>query len=145
MDEKLLIAVLGKKNSGKSETWKKLFSDSNIRTAQKSERDLELHSGEFTKVFLINGSPQEREKKVEDIIQVGYDPNIFYLHWLNPGYNDSSEYNDFLGLIPEVMKMNSLVGQRDGKCSASGRVEEIRSYIYNWSNKFGLIKSFKSV
>ncbi|USK35049.1 hypothetical protein LIT25_06855 [Bacillus sp. F19] len=169
MNERLLIAVLGNRNSGKSETWKTLFNDPNIRTTQKSERDLKLQTGAFTKVFLINGSSQEREKKVEDIIQVGYDPNIvlcsiqykksaidtlkffankdyfIYLHWLNPGYNDSYEYDEYLGLIQEVMKMNSMIGKRDGKCSANIRVKEIKDYIYDWSNRYGLIKSYNPV
>ncbi|WP_281217282.1 hypothetical protein [Lysinibacillus capsici] len=162
MEKKLLIAILGNRNSGKSETWKSLFNDPNIRTAQKSERDLNLEEI-YTKVFLINGSPQERDKNVEDIIQVGYNPNIvlcsiqykrsaldtlnffeekgyfIYLHWLNPGFSDSGEYQDELGIIPEILKMNSIIGKRDGKISASNRVKEIRDFLKDWSKRNALI------
>ncbi|MBM6617280.1 hypothetical protein [Bacillus suaedaesalsae] len=162
MTKKLLIAVIGHRNSGKSETWKKLFNDKNIRTAQRSERKLEVGpNGEFTDVFLINGSPQERGKTVEEIIQVDYLPEIvlcsiqfkkdalntlryfqknnyfIYLHWLNPGYNDSYEYPDSENLIHEFLKMDSLVGKRNGKINADQRVEELKNYIYEWSKRKG--------
>ncbi|MFZ3590347.1 hypothetical protein ACOI1C_14105 [Bacillus sp. DJP31] len=166
MKQKLLIAVMGHRNSGKSETWKKLFNDKNIRTAQKSERKLEVGPhGEYTNVFLINGSPQERTKSVEDIIQVNYHPEIvlcsiqfkqdalntlkyfqknnyfIYLHWLNPGYNDSYEYPDTDNIIHEVLKMDSLIGKRKGKTNADDRVEEMKNYIYEWSKRNGLLKN----
>ncbi|MFY0803585.1 hypothetical protein [Peribacillus frigoritolerans] len=164
MTKKLLVAVMGHRNSGKSETWKILFNDQNIRTAQKSERILKIGPNEYTNVFLINGSPQERGKLVEDIIQVNYNPEIvlcsvqfkkdalntlkyfhendyyIYLHWLNPGFNDTYEYPDSESIIQEVMKMDSLVGKRNGKIIANTRVEEIKNFIYDWSKRNGLLK-----
>lgn len=168
MNKKLLVAVIGHRNSGKSETWKKLFNDPYIRTAQKSERKLEVGpNGEYTNVFLINGSPQERGKMVEEIIQVNYNPEIvlcsiqfkqdalntlkyflendyfIYLHWLNPGFNDSYEYPDSENLIYKILKMDSLVGMRNGKLNANDRVEEIKNYIYHWSKRKGLLKNLQ--
>ncbi|MEF3311473.1 hypothetical protein PV433_21565 [Paenibacillus sp. GYB004] len=160
----MLIAVLGNRNSGKSTTWQTLFNDRNVRTAQKSLRQLHFNDQEYTNVFLINGSPQERQRNVEEIIQVGYDPEIvlcslqytddainslkyfaekdyfIYLHWLNPGYNDQASYVDRLNLIPMLLTYNSLVGQRDGKIDPITRMEEIKEYIYNWAKKNQLIK-----
>ncbi|WP_438298444.1 hypothetical protein [Sporosarcina sp. FA15] len=165
MTKKLLIAVMGQRNSGKSETWKVLFNDKNIRTTPKSERILKVGpNNEYTNVFLINGSPQERGKRVEDIIQLNYNPEIalcsiqfkkdalntlkyfhdndyhIYLHWLNPGYHDSYEYPDSENIIQEIMKMDSLIGKRSGKTIASLRVEEIKNYLYDWSKRNGLLK-----
>ncbi|WHY84641.1 hypothetical protein QNH39_18560 [Neobacillus novalis] len=170
MAKKLLVAVIGHRNSGKSETWKKLFNDKNIRTAQKSERRLEVGQNcEYTNVFLINGSPQERGKKVEEIIQVNYNPEIvlcsiqfkkealntlkyfhendyyIYLHWLNPGYNDTYEYPDSENIIGDILKMDSLVGKRNGKTNSDARVEEIKNYIYDWSKRNRLLKVFSKV
>lgn len=162
--KKLLIAVIGNRNSGKSETWKKLFNDPYIRTAQKSLRSLQVGpNGEYTDVFLINGSPQERGKSVEEIIQVDCEPSIvlcsiqfkrdalntlkyfqkknyfIYLHWLNPGFNDSYEYPDSEGIIPEILKMDSIIGKRNGKISSNERVLEIQNYIYDWAKRRGLL------
>lgn len=164
LKKKLLIAVLGHRNSGKSETWKKLFDEPNIRTAQKSLRSLQIGpNGEYTNVFLINGSPQERGKAVEEIIQVDYEPEIvlcsiqfkqdaldtlnhfknnnyfIYLHWLNPGFNDSYEYPDSEGIIPEILKMGSIIGKRNGKINADDRVLEIQNFIFDWANRNGLL------
>lgn len=165
LKKKLLIAVLGHRNAGKSETWKKLFDDPNIRTAQKSLRSLQAGpNGEYTDVFLINGSPQERGKTVEEIIQVDCEPEIIlcsiqfkkdalntlkhfqqnkyfiYLHWLNPGFNDSYEYPDSESIIPEILKMGSIIGKRNGRVNADERVLEIQNYIYDWANRNGLLK-----
>src|SRR5690606_29731967 len=130
----------------------------------KSERDLEVNSGEFVSVFIINGSPQERHKKVEDIIQVEHDPDIvlcsvqykkdalntlryfndkgyfIYLHWLNPGYHDSYSYDDINGLVPKIMEMNSMVGKRNGKVNVDKRVKELKDFIYQWAREKSLLK-----
>ena len=163
---KLVVAVMGNRDSGKSQTWKTLFDDPEIRTAQKSLRDLRFTDKEFAKVFLINGSPQERKKAVEEIIQVGFDPAIvlcsiqysdgamdtlryfakkdyfIYLHWLNPGYKDTQSYNDHRKLIPQILEMNSMVGKRNGKDDEAERVEELTNYIYGWSKRNGLLKTY---
>lgn len=165
MKKMLLIAVLGHRNSGKSETWKKLFADLNIRTAQKSLRSLQVGpKGEYVDVFLINGSPQERGKPVEEIIQVDSEPEIvlcsiqfkkdalstlkyfqknnyfIFIHWLNPGFNDSYEYSDSEGIISEILKMDSIIGKRNGKVNADERVLEIQDYIHDWANRNCLLK-----
>lgn len=164
-----MVAVLGNRNSGKSTTWQTLFNDRNVRTAQKSLRDLHFNDQEYTEVFLINGSPQERQRAVEEIIQVGFDPEIvlcslqytddakksleyfeqkgyfIYLHWLNPGFHDKSSYVDHLNLIPTTLTNTSLVGQRNGKTAPASRVEEIQQYIYNWTKKKQLIKIINTV
>ena len=57
--EKLLIAVLGNRNSGKSHTWNTLFG-STVRTG-KEERRLYFNDCEYVNVFLVSGSPEERE------------------------------------------------------------------------------------
>jgi hypothetical protein len=166
---KLLVAVMGNRNSGKSQTWKTLFDDPNIRTSQKSLKDLKFTDEEFTKVFLINGSPQERKKAVDEIIQVDFDPAIvlcsiqytddainilkhfaqngyfIYLHWLNPGYSDDQTYTDHRKLLPQIFALNSMLGQRNGEVDETKRVEELKDYIYDWSKRNGLIRTLKTV
>lgn len=163
--KKLLVAVMGNRDSGKSQTWKTLFNDTNIRTAQKTFRELRVTDKEYTQVFLINGSPQERKKSAEEIIQVP-DPQIvlcsiqysddaintlkyfakrdyfIYLHWLNPGYKDTQSYNDHRKLIPQIFELNSMVGKRNGKDNEAERVEELTNYIYDWSKRNGLLKTY---
>ena len=121
-------------------------------------------NGEYTEVFLINGSPQERGKTVEEIIQVDCEPEIvlcsiqfkqdalntlryfennnyfIYIHWLNPGFNDSYEYSDSESIISEILKTNSVVGKRNGKINADERVLEIHNYIYDWAKRNGILK-----
>ena len=107
--ENLLVSVLGNINSGKSHTWNKLF-DLTVRTGKK-ERRLYFNDCEYVKVFLVSGSPEERETYVGELI-TAEEPKIIlcstqyresvkttfryfiekgyfiFVHWLNPGYSD---------------------------------------------------------
>ena len=58
MKSRLLIGVLGNRNSGKSQTWNELF-DSTVRTG-KHRRQLALFPGECVEEFLVSGSFEER-------------------------------------------------------------------------------------
>lgn len=170
VNKKLLIAVLGNRNSGKSVTWQTLFNDPNIRTAQKSLRDLQLTDKEYTKIFLINGSPQERGLKVEDIIKIQPLPEIVlcslqynldaleslnffrrneysvYLQWLNPGHRDNGCYNDYHKIIPVFLEAGAWVSQRNAKDNdPKPRVEEIRNFICDWSRRNNLILNYNQI
>ena len=67
MSDKLMIGVLGNRNSGKSKTWNTLFDKKTVITG-KRERQLQLSKTEWISVFLISGSPEERGAYVGDII-----------------------------------------------------------------------------
>ncbi len=160
----LLIAIVGNRNSGKSYTWNCLFGRE-VRTGQ-DERELPLGNGESVSVFLVSGSPQERKKYVEEIVQG--DPQIvlcslqykdeafesfrfFFekgysalVHWLNPGRNDGDGSSDELGLIPYLLEHHSLVGIRNGKAAATSRVEELRDFIRGWASSRNLITAATS-
>src|SRR5690349_6906512 len=62
---KLVVGVLGLRNSGKSQTWNALFGR-NVRTGL---HWLPLGAGEEVEVFLIAGSPEERKEHVKDILK----------------------------------------------------------------------------
>jgi len=162
--DKLLIAVLGHSNSGKSTTWNQLFG----RTVKTGiyEHDLYLNSTEYVKVFLVSGSPEERQKYVGELITVN-EPRIvlcsmqyredvrqtidyfvereyqIYCQWLNPGYHDPNEYPQFdnLGVFNYLQGLSATVGIRNGKINASSRVQEIREFIYGWATYKNLILS----
>ncbi|QSE97211.1 hypothetical protein [Fulvivirga lutea] len=162
--DKLLIAVLGHSNSGKSTTWNQLFG----RTVKTGiyEHDLYLNSTEYVKVFLVSGSPEERQKYVGKLITVN-EPKIvlcsmqyredvrqtidyfvereyqIYCQWLNPGYQDSNEHPQFdnLGVFNYLQGLSATVGIRNGKINASSRVQEIREFIYGWAKYKNLILS----
>lgn len=59
MAEKLAAVVLGNSNSGKSTTWNTLFQ----RTVKTGRYQRELHFNRcgYSWVFLVSGSPEERE------------------------------------------------------------------------------------
>lgn len=67
MEKNLLIGILGNTNSGRTYTWNNLFRK-NVITG-KNIRKLYLNENEYVEVFLINGSPQERNKDVSEIIK----------------------------------------------------------------------------
>ena len=58
---------------------------------------------------------------------------FFYIQWLNPGYNDSGETWDRLGLVNKVVSVSSVFSIRNGKIGASARVQEMREFIYGWA------------
>ena len=154
--ENLLVGVIGHQNSGKTETWKTLFG-STVRTGS-NERRLYLTDHEYVNVFLVSGSPEEREAYVGDLITVEnprivlcsmqYAENVadtidyfternYFLNiqWINPGYKDKNElpYYDNLGIMNYISHCNSIVSIRNGKINPENRVNEIRDYIYGWA------------
>ena len=159
MGEKLLVGVLGNEDSGKSYTWNKLFSRA-VRTGKKLHK-LYFTDNEYAEVFLIYGSPQEREIPVgkivrnappivlcsmqyrEDVIRTlkwFVDRDYFlFIHWLNPGYRDTRKMVDKLNLTRKILDEESLLGIRNGKISAKNRVREMREFIYGWAQSRNLI------
>jgi hypothetical protein len=158
MTKKLAVVVLGNRNAGKSETWKRLFNEPNIRTT-KNIRRLYLTTDEYVEAFLINGSPEERKKNIEEMLTIeaqilccsiqykkqglesirtlykkGYE---VFIHWLNPGYNDTYEYPDNLHVIDEISQMDKCkITKVSGKKHlAESRVDELRKYILEWATK----------
>lgn len=162
MTDRLLVGVLGNRNSGKSETWNTLFGRI-VRTG-KSPRPLELRSGECVETFLVSGSFEERDEYAGDVLgnqncrivlcslqytkevrrTLNYliDQNFsLYIHWLNPGYSDPGEVWDRLGLVNEILSLPSVFSIRDGKVNADDRVQEMREFIYGWAQYRNLIYS----
>ena len=159
--EKLLVSVLGNWNSGKSHTWNTLFG-STVRTG-KEERRLYFNDCEYVTVFLVSGSPEERETYVGDLV-TAEEPRIvlcstqyresvkntfnyfidngyfIFVHWLNPGYSDlDMPYFDNLGLVNWLLSQQSLMGIRSGKLKSSPRVEEMKEFIYGWAKARNLV------
>src|SRR5437868_3064583 len=115
---KLAVIVLGNRRSGKSTTWNTLFGRT-VRTGSEM-RELVLPSGVSIPVFLVSGSPEERDMYVGDIIDRA-NPRVvlcslqyiedardsfdfflengfsLYVQWLNPGYSDEGVLPDTLG------------------------------------------------
>jgi len=154
MTERLFVGVLGHQNSGKSTTWNTLFG-ATVRTGQYA-RTLTLYGGECVEVFLISGSPEERQlyagdilknqdcrivlcsvqyteavrKTLDYVVEEGFD---LFVQWLNPGRSDSGENYDRLGLMPWLLGHNATVSMRDGKIPPFRRTEEIRQFIHGWA------------
>jgi hypothetical protein len=162
MEENLLIGILGNRNSGKSTTWNTLF-ESTVRTGTLLRR-LYLSRNEYVEVFLVSGSPEERETYVGEIItqptarivlcsmqyrrDVVQTLNFFherhfylFIHWLNPGFHDlhHEPSNDELGIVPFILRMPAMLGIRNGKLACEPRVAEIRSFIRGWAHDRNLI------
>lgn len=163
--DKLLVAVLGNRNSGKTITWSTLF-DGTVRTGKYS-RELFLSETEYVEVFLISGSPEERGLSVEDLLQdearivlcsTQYRDGVedtyqhfinkdycIYVQWLNPGYSDvGGQHFDGLGLSPWLLSQGAVTCIRDGTFNPDNRVREIKDYIYGWARSRGLIRIKKS-
>ncbi len=163
--DKLLVSVLGHRNSGKSFTWNTLF-DATVRTGT-TERRLYFNDVEYVIVFLVSGSPEEREKYVGEIITINNPSIVFcsvqyaegakdtfnyfieneyriYCQWLNPGHDDeNSVYFDYLGLGSWILARQSLLGIRSGKDNAEPRVQEIKDFVYGWAKSKNLIQKDK--
>jgi hypothetical protein len=162
MTERLLVAVLGNRNSGKTRTWKTLFGHK-VRTGNTLRR-LFLSDTEYVDVFLISGSPQERQKRIEDIIPTPL-PRIvlcsvqyrrdaveifdylmnwyhIYAHWLNPGRWDNSKtiQPDSLGVATHLLYQGVTIAIRNGKEDPKPRVEDLREIIYGWAWNNRLIR-----
>jgi len=159
--DKLLITILGNRDSGKSHTWNTLFG-ATVRTGKK-ERRLYFSDCEYVEVFLVSASPEENNKYVGELI-TAKEPKIvlcstqyiesvkstfnyfiengyfIFVHWLNPGYSDlGTPHFDNLGLVNWLLSHQSLIGIRSGKMGTNSRVEEIKEYIYGWAKPRGLV------
>jgi len=144
---KLAVIVLGHRQSGKSTTWNTLFGRT-VRTGTEI-RDLPLTADLSIPVFLVSGSPEERDLYVGDIIdnanprvvlcslqyaEEGRDSIRFfvdngyrlYVQWLNPGYSDESSLPDSLGFLPYLLYNGATMSIRDGTPEPHQRVQEIR-------------------
>jgi hypothetical protein len=160
--DRLFVSVLGTRNAGKSHTWNTLFG-STVKTGT-YPRSLELRPGECVEVFLISGSPEERDIYTGDIIganrcrivlcsmqyiatvsqTVNYVESAgfaIYTQWLNPGYSDPARYTDHLGIFAGLSASGATNCERPGKVDAARRVQEIREFIYGWASYRGLIFS----
>lgn len=160
MADKLVVAILGNRNAGKSSTWYELFGEK-VRTGQ-STRSLFLTKSHYIEdVFLVNGSPEERDEPIEELIgdqqptvvlcstqyiignktlqyfiDEGYD---LYVQWLNPGFEDPQQYGDALGFVDLLLRSGATVVQRDGSFPTEERVKEIRQFIFGWASGRNLI------
>jgi hypothetical protein len=159
MADRLFVGVLGHRNAGKSTTWNTLFG-STVRTGQRP-RTLALNGGECVEVFVVSGSPEERQLYAGDILAkqdchivlcsmqyvesvrrtldyvVGENFDLF-VQWLNPGRSDPGEVYDRLGLVPWLLGHGTTVTIRDGKAPPRPRVEELREFIHGWAKARGL-------
>ena len=154
MKERLFVGVLGNRASGKSTTWNTLFG-STVRTG-KHTRTLALYGNECAEVFLISGSPEERQLYAGDILadqkcyivlcSIQYTEEVrktldyvvknefkVFIQWLNPGQMDAGDSYDRLGLFPWLVGHGATVSKRSGKVPPKQRTEEIRQYIYGWA------------
>jgi hypothetical protein len=162
MPDRLLIAILGNRNSGKSTTWNRLF-DGTVKTG-KYERPLYLNRAQSVDVFLVSGSPEEREIEVGDILpeplpqivlcstqyrddvtetfdyffRKGYE---VFVQWLNPGYSDAEAYDDALSLREFLLKKGATLQVRDGHADPAPRIREIRQFILGWATHRDLIRT----
>ena len=154
MGDRLFVGILGSRDSGKSTTWNTLFNTT-VRTG-KNSRTLTLYGGECVEVFLISGSPEERQIYAGDILKkqncsiilcsIQYTETVrktldyvvenefdIYVQWLNPGYSDAGENFDRLGLIPWLVGHSVTVSIRDGKKPPQQRSGELRQFIQGWA------------
>jgi len=158
--DRLAVVALGRRNAGKSLTWNDLFGRA-VRTGD-GIRPLELGREETVDVFVISGSPEERDMPVSRILgrdrprivlcsiqyadagrdsirffsQNGYS---FYVQWINPGYKDHGTSADHLGLIQLLLHEYSVVSIRNGRTRSWWRAREIRDFIRGWASSRRLL------
>jgi hypothetical protein len=136
MPDRLLVGVLGHRNSGKSHTWNTLLGRPVRRGS--SAPSLELKPGESVEVFLVSGSFEERSEYAGDVLKnqdcrivlcsmqyiggVGETLAYFmeqgfslYVQWLNPGFSDLAATFDHLGLVPRILMARSVLTLRNGQ------------------------------
>jgi hypothetical protein len=158
--DRLLVSVLGHRNSGKSHTWNALFGRTVKRGSQPHR--LQLRSGECVEAFLVSGSFEERNEYAGDVLgdqdcrivlcSMQYVEEVretldylienrffMYVQWLNPGYRDCAVVFDRLGLASVILSAPSVLAIRSGKEDARPRVQEIREFIYGWACYRGLV------
>jgi dephospho-CoA kinase len=162
--DKLMIGVLGGIKSGKTHTWNLLFNKKSVKTGRRIRR-LFFDEVSYIDVFLISRSAQKRKMDVQSIIR-DEDPQIvlcslqyakklsntlkhfvdngymMYLHWLNPGFKEPHDIPLFYDsdLVDYILSVPSMLGVRNGKANAGGRVNEIRDFLYAWAKARGLIQ-----
>jgi hypothetical protein len=158
----LVVAVLGHRHTGKSTTWNALFG-ATVRTG-KYERRLYLNKSQYVNVFLVSGSPEEREEYVGEIITAerpsivlcstqyiagvqktyeyffrnGYQP---FVQWLNPGHGDPGKYPDSIALLPYLLDSGATVQTRDGNIDPAARVREIVQHVLGWATYHDLVRT----
>jgi hypothetical protein len=161
MMNRLLIVVLGNRNSGKSRTWNALF-EGTVKTGTKMRR-LYLNKAQWVdEVFLVSGSPEERDMPVEDLMpeelprivlcSAQYRAGVkdtfgyFFRHgytvfvqWLNPGYSDQGSYADHLELREWLVDRGALFCRRSGQDEPVHRVGEIKQQILGWAKYRDLV------
>jgi hypothetical protein len=160
--DNLLVGVLGHRNSGKSHTWNVLFGRT-VKTGR-SIRPLLLTDTEYVDVFLVSGSPEERDEYVGDLIGTekprivlcsmqyrdGVEDSINYfvehgflpyVHWLNPGWSDRCSYADSLGLMAMIQAAGGTIEMRDGRGDETDRVADMAHYILQWASEKSLLKT----
>jgi len=159
--ERLVVSVLGNRNSGKSHTWNTLFGET-VKTG-KYQRKLWLNNCEYVNVFLVSGSPEERETYVGDIItddrpsivlcSMQYRQDVMttidyfsgkgyalFVQWLNPGRSDTTKTVDTLGVIDHLLNAGATIQLLSGKADdARPRVNELRNFIYGWAHPRSLV------
>ena len=160
MKTNLVVSVLGNSNSGKSSTWNALFGQT-VRTGSHIRR-LYLTAAEYIEVFLVSGSPEERNTYIGDIVGE-HSPRIIlcsmqyradvtqtidyfiqhdhfiYAQWLNPGFSDAARRQDKLSLIAYLLDRDAVVSIRDGTIPLAPRVQELSDFLYGWAHSRGLI------
>ncbi len=164
MPDRLVVAVLGNRKSGKSTTWDTLFNKKTrtMKTLQK----LEVTNSEVVSVYLVSGSPQERNIPIEELLpplseetptivlcSIQYRPDVtrtiewfvangfdIKVVWLNPGYADAAPYPDELSLVPSLLEVGAVLSRRDANADIGIRCNEIREAVYGWAGRRGLIK-----
>ncbi len=160
MNDKLVVTVLGNRNSGKSRTWNELFGRT-VRTGTRL-KNLYLSASEYVEVFLVSGSPEERNAYVANIIGRRRPPLVLcsiqylahatrtidyflrnrysiYTQWLNPGFSDGRREPDSLGLTSYLLNRGGVVAVRNGRSRPSRRVQELNDFIYGWARSRGLL------
>lgn len=160
--DNLIVSVLGHSNSGKSTTWNNLFGRE-VRTGTELRR-LYLKPNQYVEVFLVSGSPEERETYVGEIIgeqeprivlcSMQYRRDVLttidffterhyslYTQWLNPGYHDQNETSmfDYLGIWNYLNSKNATLLIENGKLDTNARVQRICEFIFGWATYRDLI------
>ena len=165
MGDRLFVAVIGSRNSGKSTTWNRLFGHE-VRTGKEPRKLWLDDEGHATEVFLISGSNEERKKYAEAVLEdvdcriilcsVQYVEEAFestwdyifsegfmiYAQWLNPGHSGEEQW-DGLGLVNRLLQHDAVVSLRDGRAGTDKlryRVEELRDFIHGWASARGLVQ-----
>lgn len=156
MERKLFVVQLGHQNSGKSTTWRKLFKTNERLPTRTRSRELLLNENLSVEVVLINGSPEERQKPISEIlganrpkiilcsiqyIDAGWDTLKFaidngyelYVQWLNPGYGSDQPYPDTLKMEEKLSKSPETTFETVNVNNArDSQLDKIRNFIVEW-------------